>query len=302
MDYQHSFKAARDQYHQKIEKIASKVLISIVVDDKLRQLAQKLDENKSNPFQKMDLAMSGFDAARLSFTKKLNDQTAKEPQAAQLKPLNKVLIAALDKIAQDYEKDCENKRKTEALAAKAAAEEKKDQDDSLKDDISRVTDEYKKRGDNYLSLASKLEKELEQITKNMKVEIEEAEKKIAKLNSKPTPEEKQKSVQRMEVAYKKLKESWEKAQKSHKELSELKKEDGDLKLEAVAKDLRIQLPNTAKPELDKAYRLNSKSFVRANQIVADIEKKFPPEAQLVDKEMKKISAGIKEAKKSTTAT
>jgi hypothetical protein len=286
MGYEQQFLEARKEYHQKIQTfMPSKALMAIIDEDKPKQLAHKLDENKGKPYRQMDEALNVFDAYRLTYIKNITNQIAHESQAAKIKPTINLLMAKLEKIVDGFQKETDDRRKADVNLAKAKAEETKD----LKDDLKKVTEEYKKRGDDYLSMASKVEKESLVARKLIKVTHDETKSKFDQLaplvkSGKASPEQIEELVKvstKRQAALKNVKDSWEKLKKSFKELEDLAHTDSQLTPQDVAKEMRMKLDATANPELDKVHKANWKSFSRGTEIFNDVSRDRKPDSALV---------------------
>jgi hypothetical protein len=287
MGYEQQFLEARKEYHQKIQTfMPSKALMAIIDEDKPKQLAHKLDENKGKPYRQMDEALNVFDAYRLTYIKKITDQMAHESQAAKIKPTINLLMAKLEKMVDGFQKETDDRRKADVNLAKAQAAEAKD----VKDDLKKVAEEYKKRGEDYLSKASKLEKDFLLARKLIKDTYLETKSKFDQLQpvaqsgkAKPEQLEEIAKVRTKRVAaLKNLKESWDKWKKSFKELEDLAHTDSQLTPEDVAKEMRMKLDDKdAKLELDKAHKANARFFSRATEIYNDISRDRKADSTLI---------------------
>jgi len=271
MGYEQQFLEVRKGYHQKIQTFQpSKALMAIIDEDKPKQLAHKLDENKDKPYRDMDQALNIFDAYRLAYIKKITDAIAHESQATKIRPTINLLMAKLEKMCDDFQKECDARRKADINLAKAKAADAK----NLTDDVKKVGEEYKKRGEEYQSKASKFEKDFLLAQKLIK-EMYEKTRKDSSLIDKMPPDDLKKLNTKRQAALKQIKDDWEKLKKSFKELEHLAQTDSKLTPEDLGKEMRMKLDGQeAKLELAKAHKESARYFSRATEIFNDVNRNW----------------------------
>ena len=167
MGYEQQFIAARKAYQTKIKDMApSRVLSTFIEEEKPKMLAQKLDQINGKPFSEMDAALNTYEAYRLVYIKKITTQVAKEAQVGKLKPTVALYATALEKISEDFGKDCEEKKKAETakVEPKAGAVEAKATTANqaaaaaAKMMLNKVSEEFRKRRQKHLDVAIQVEK------------------------------------------------------------------------------------------------------------------------------------------------
>jgi hypothetical protein len=165
--YEQQFIAARKAYQTKIKDMApSRTLTTFIEEEKPKILAQKLDQINGKPFSEMDAALNIYEAYRLNYIKKINTQIAKEPQVGKLKPTVASYATALEKISEDFGKDCEAKRKAEAekvepkpesVVAKSTTANQA-AGGAVKMMLTKISEEFRKRRQKHLDVAIEVEK------------------------------------------------------------------------------------------------------------------------------------------------
>jgi len=294
MRYVDEFVNARKAYQNKIHPFSpTKVLVGVIDDPKMKLLAQKLDDAKKLASIEMDEAVKAFDVYRPAYIKKINGQIYKEPQAIKIKATVQFFVGKLQKLVDDYHRECVAKQKVESdKASKAQVAVAKEQVKLIAADIKKISDEFHKRAVAYEKVAASVYQTCNQFSQR----IGQTDKEMTQLATQAQTLTKGPANPAMLLKVKALAQGKQKVLEANvkgqeKIIERLKPFDKSTNLtpQDIARDLRIKLPDTANKDMENLSKKEGPLFQRANQMAGESRSMLKADAELLSKSQKLLA-------------
>ena len=286
MGYEQNFLAARKNYLTKIKSFKpSEKLTHLIEEEKPKVLAQKMDQVNGKLFKEMNTALDLFESYRITYIKKIQTQIAKESQADKLKKTLNKYGDTLGDIMQDYQEVCEKKRRAEMpppapkLPPKAKVDPKAGSGNAIADAavkimLGKVSEAYRKRRQAFLDAAIEAEKYCLEQRKQILVFHETLHKGVQQAVGYSRGGQVREAAG-LKVAAQgqvnKIKAMAAGAQKKYNDLEPFFKE-RQLKADAIAKSIHIDIPDGHVSELAKIPQAHARLWTTANVHAATAER------------------------------